>query len=49
MAKPKKRGGLDLVWAVEPQNNPGKCQVSFLGAAITLSLAFLSNKNIIIR
>jgi hypothetical protein len=49
MEKPKKRGGLGLVWAVEPQNNPGECQVSFLGDAIPLSLAFLSNKNIISR
>jgi len=49
MDKPKKRGSLDLVWTVEPQNNPGECQVSFLGAEITLSLTFLSNKNIISR
>jgi hypothetical protein len=49
MEKPQKRGGLDLVWAVDPQNNPGECQVSFLGAAITLSLTFLSYKNIVSR
>jgi len=49
MEKPQKRGGLYLIWAVEPENNPGECQVSFLVAAITLSVALLGNKYITSR